>query len=226
MRRADVALLPSWLLPQGLIDLAPQLGALRLVLPPETLAWRLTLLQQGSAWLTPRLKDIQQRVLVLAGDQDLLIPSREEAVRLGKALPRARSRILPNRSHALLQEAGVDLVQLLEVRAPAGGSGRGSVGGGSGAALCASLRGLDAAAGVRTMPRVQQLLIGRLGGVSSSICTRAGKVSCIQCMGRCFGCKRCKHPTSPVALRWPLTFCTVWPAACRAAITRLPHPLG
>uniref|UniRef100_A0A383WM75 Phospholipid/glycerol acyltransferase domain-containing protein n=1 Tax=Tetradesmus obliquus TaxID=3088 RepID=A0A383WM75_TETOB len=98
----------------GLIDLAPQLGALRLVLPPETLAWRLTLLQQGSAWLTPRLKDIQQRVLVLAGDQDLLIPSREEAARLGKALPRARSRILPNRSHALLQEAGVDLVQLLE----------------------------------------------------------------------------------------------------------------
>jgi hypothetical protein len=102
-------------LPQGLIDLAPQLGALRLVLPPETLAWRLQLLQQGSSWLTPRLKDIQQRVLVLAGEQDLLIPSKDEAQRLGKALPRARTRVLPNRSHALLQEAGVDLYQLLEV---------------------------------------------------------------------------------------------------------------
>jgi pimeloyl-ACP methyl ester carboxylesterase len=101
--------------PQGLIDLAPQLGALRLVLPPETLAWRLQLLQQGSSWLTPRLKDIQQRVLVLAGEQDLLIPSKDEAQRLGKALPRARTRVLPNRSHALLQEAGVDLYQLLEV---------------------------------------------------------------------------------------------------------------
>jgi pimeloyl-ACP methyl ester carboxylesterase len=101
---------------QGLIDLAPQLGALRLVLPPETLAWRLQLLQQGSTWLTPRLKDIQQRVLVLAGEQDLLIPSKDEAQRLGKALPRARTRVLPNRSHALLQEAGVDLYQLMEVR--------------------------------------------------------------------------------------------------------------
>jgi pimeloyl-ACP methyl ester carboxylesterase len=87
------------------------------VLPPETLAWRLQLLQQGSSWLTPRLKDIQQRVLVLAGDQDLLIPSKDEAQRLGKVLPRARTRVLPNRSHALLQEAGVDLYQLLEVGA-------------------------------------------------------------------------------------------------------------
>ncbi|KAF6251663.1 alpha/beta-hydrolase [Scenedesmus sp. NREL 46B-D3] len=98
----------------GLIDLAPQLGALRLVLPPETLAWRLQLLQQGSTWITPRLKDIQQRVLVLAGEQDLLIPSKDEAQRLGKALPRARTKVLANRSHALLQEAGVDLFQLLE----------------------------------------------------------------------------------------------------------------
>eukprot|EP00882_Tetradesmus_deserticola_P012818 GHRQ01013584.1.p1 GENE.GHRQ01013584.1~~GHRQ01013584.1.p1 ORF type:complete len:372 (+),score=160.97 GHRQ01013584.1:272-1387(+) len=98
----------------GLIDLAPQLGALRLVLPPETLAWRLQLLQQGSTWLTPRLKDIQQRTLVLAGQQDLLIPSKDEAQRLGKALPRARTRVMADRGHALLQEAGVDLYQLLE----------------------------------------------------------------------------------------------------------------
>lgn len=101
---------------QGLIDLAPQLAALRLVLPPETLAWRLQLLQEGSKWIKPKLKDIQQRVLVLSGEQDFMIPSKEEAERLGKALRRVRTRVLTGRGHALLQEAGVDLVQLLQVR--------------------------------------------------------------------------------------------------------------
>eukprot|EP00878_Enallax_costatus_P029148 GHUV01031581.1.p1 GENE.GHUV01031581.1~~GHUV01031581.1.p1 ORF type:complete len:533 (+),score=165.63 GHUV01031581.1:165-1763(+) len=98
----------------GLIDLAPQLAALRLVLPPETLAWRLELLKQGSQWIRPRLKDVKQRVLVLSGEQDLLIPSKEEAEKLGKALPRARTKVLANRSHALLQEAGVDVVNILQ----------------------------------------------------------------------------------------------------------------
>eukprot|EP00879_Flechtneria_rotunda_P018765 GHRR01019698.1.p1 GENE.GHRR01019698.1~~GHRR01019698.1.p1 ORF type:complete len:607 (+),score=210.36 GHRR01019698.1:181-2001(+) len=98
----------------GLIDLAPQLAALRLVLPPETLSHRLTLLKEGSQWITPRLKDVKQRVLVLAGEKDLLIPSKAEAERLGTALPRGRTRILTDRGHALLQEAGVDLVQLME----------------------------------------------------------------------------------------------------------------
>jgi len=42
-------------------------------------------------------------VLVIAGDKDLLIPSESEARRLGRALPRCATRILPDRSHALLQ---------------------------------------------------------------------------------------------------------------------------
>jgi pimeloyl-ACP methyl ester carboxylesterase len=99
----------------GLLDLAPQLAALRLVLPADTLAWRLKLLQQGSQWVNSRLGEVQQRVLVLAGDKDLLIPSDKEAERLGKELPRARTRILRDRSHALLQEAGIDLVNLIQV---------------------------------------------------------------------------------------------------------------
>jgi pimeloyl-ACP methyl ester carboxylesterase len=100
---------------QGLIDLAPQLAALRLVLPPETLSWRLQLLKEGSLWINSRLKDVQQRVLLLAAEQDLLIPSKNEAEKLGKALPRARTKVLAGRGHALLQEVGVDLTQLLEV---------------------------------------------------------------------------------------------------------------
>lgn len=77
---------------QGLVDMLPQLPALRLVLPPETLSWRLQLIQQGIDWMKPRYKEVKQRALVLGSDRDLLIPSSEEAERLRKALPRARSR--------------------------------------------------------------------------------------------------------------------------------------
>lgn len=46
--------------------------------------------------------------------QDLLIPSAEEGPRLQRALPRATLRVERGRSHALLQEGGVDLVGVLE----------------------------------------------------------------------------------------------------------------
>lgn len=102
---------------QGLVDMLPQLPALRLVLPPETLSWRLQLIQQGIDWMKPRYKDVKQRALVLGSDRDFLIPSDKEAERLQKELPRARSRILQNRSHAPLMEAGVDLYNIMKVGA-------------------------------------------------------------------------------------------------------------
>lgn len=60
------------------------------------------------------LLQIQQRILLLAGENDLLIPSSEEARRLSRKLPRCNTKVLPGRSHALLQEAGVDLVQIIQ----------------------------------------------------------------------------------------------------------------
>jgi hypothetical protein len=59
-------------------------------------------------------EQVAQRVLVLVGDLDIMIPSEKEAANLKKLLPTCRTRILQGRSHALLQEVGVDLVQLLE----------------------------------------------------------------------------------------------------------------
>lgn len=100
---------------QGLIDLAPQLSALRLILPQDTLAWRLSLLKQGSQYVEPLLKEVKQRVLLLASERDFLIPSESEAKRLANIVPRCRSKILRGRSHSLLQEAGVNLVDILKV---------------------------------------------------------------------------------------------------------------
>jgi hypothetical protein len=53
-------------------------------------------------------------VLLVVGENDFLIPSAEEAPRLQRTLPRCRSVLLAGRSHAILQEAGFDLVMLLK----------------------------------------------------------------------------------------------------------------
>jgi hypothetical protein len=57
---------------------------------------------------------VAQQTLVIVGDKDLMLPSSDEGKTLEKLLPNCRSKTLPNCSHALLQEAGVDLVDLLD----------------------------------------------------------------------------------------------------------------
>ncbi|KAI7839273.1 hypothetical protein COHA_006971 [Chlorella ohadii] len=95
-------------------NLLSQLPVLAEILPAETLAWKLELLRQGSAAVEPLLPRVQQRCFVLVGDQDLLIPSAREGPRLQRALPRAQLRVEKGRSHALLQEGGIDLARLLD----------------------------------------------------------------------------------------------------------------
>ncbi|KAL3153931.1 hypothetical protein ABBQ32_013493 [Trebouxia sp. C0010 RCD-2024] len=98
---------------EGLQKLIPQLGYLSKILPPAVLQWKLELLKQGNAVVKPLLPNIQQRVFLLAADNDLLIPSKQEGPRLKNLLPRCRLKVL-NGSHALLQEADVDLAQLMK----------------------------------------------------------------------------------------------------------------
>lgn len=102
------------MLVDGAIQLLAQLPLLADLLPPDTLAWKLNLLKDGCAYVQPKLLKIPQRVLLVVGDQDLLIPSRDEGPRLQRQLPRAHLRVERGRSHALLQEGGVDLVNILK----------------------------------------------------------------------------------------------------------------
>lgn len=55
----------------------------------DLLQWRLTLMQQGVERFDKAILDVQQRCLVVAGENDLLFPSAKEAERLEKSLPRA-----------------------------------------------------------------------------------------------------------------------------------------
>jgi len=99
---------------QGVTNLIPQLGALTSILPPATLAWKLRLLAEGCRYMEGRFGEVQARVLLLIGDSDLLIPSKEEGERLEKLLPRCVVKVLGGRSHAMLQEAGFDIMGELE----------------------------------------------------------------------------------------------------------------
>ncbi|GLC37786.1 hypothetical protein PLESTM_000648100 [Pleodorina starrii] len=98
----------------GLLDLLPELSSLRVVLPPDTLAWRLQLLRQGAEQVNSALGKVRQRTLLLVGESDLVIPSASEAPRLQAALPRCRSRLVRGGSHALLQEASMNLAAVLQ----------------------------------------------------------------------------------------------------------------
>ncbi|KAG2453582.1 hypothetical protein HYH02_001800 [Chlamydomonas schloesseri] len=98
----------------GLLDLIPELSSLRVVLPPQTLAWRLQLLAEGAAAVNPTLGKVKPRTLLLVGSNDMVIPSASEAPRLERSLPRCTSRVVEGGSHALLQESQVDLVRLIQ----------------------------------------------------------------------------------------------------------------
>ncbi|GFR43739.1 hypothetical protein Agub_g4849, partial [Astrephomene gubernaculifera] len=98
----------------GLLDLLPELSSLRVVLPPATLRWRLQLLQQGAQQVEPALPRIPHRTLLIAGSGDLVLPSAAEGARLAARLPRARLVEVAGGSHALLQQAGVELGSMLE----------------------------------------------------------------------------------------------------------------
>lgn len=94
-------------------DVLGQLGALGEQLPPATLDWRLKLMRGAVKALEPQLKKVEQRVLVVVGDEDRLLPSVEEAERLRRGLQRASVRVLPGAGHSLLQERGVGLLSIM-----------------------------------------------------------------------------------------------------------------
>lgn len=82
-------------------------------LPPKTISWRLSLLQQFHI-SAGELKDLQFPVLVVASQSDRLLPSVTEARRLMQYLPKAKLTILPDSGHACLLETDIHLKDILQ----------------------------------------------------------------------------------------------------------------
>lgn len=80
---------------------------------PETAAWRVSLLEQFAREPLP-LNLIHQPTLIISGGNDRLLPSSQEAQRLQRQLPRAKTLLLPKSGHTCLLEPQVNLAQLLQ----------------------------------------------------------------------------------------------------------------
>jgi pimeloyl-ACP methyl ester carboxylesterase len=85
------------------------------VLSPDSLRFRLkNWLKDGARFVNPRLKNLQVPVLVLAGEEDRMLPSTEEADRLQGLIPMCEVEILPRVGHApLLNPDVVDLADII-----------------------------------------------------------------------------------------------------------------
>ncbi|MDJ0509810.1 MAG: alpha/beta hydrolase [Crocosphaera sp.] len=82
-------------------------------LPQEMVSWRLSLLRDFT--IHPKtLKELNLPVLILASQQDQVLPSVEEGKELLKYFPNARLKILPKSGHACLLEEEIDILEILK----------------------------------------------------------------------------------------------------------------
>ncbi len=80
----------------------------------DTIAWRLSLLQQFS-FSHRDVSALSIPVLLLAGTKDRLLPSVEEVGHLSRLFRRVKVQLLPESGHACLLESQVNLAKILEI---------------------------------------------------------------------------------------------------------------
>lgn len=82
-------------------------------LPPETMLHRLTRwLPSGTAAINPRLKDLNVPTVVIAGNEDNLLPTKSEAERLVRVMPNATWISVPGSGHFVL-DGRVNLTKVI-----------------------------------------------------------------------------------------------------------------
>ncbi|MCU0537230.1 MAG: alpha/beta hydrolase [Hydrococcus sp. Prado102] len=121
--------MPSFLHPASAMGLLPFLAALERIsagdrmalfdamnsVPPRVVSWRLNLLKDFSV-AQEDLRRITQPTLILAGQNDRLLPSIEEAKRLVSYIPNAKTVVLPHGGHACLLESDVFLDEIMQAK--------------------------------------------------------------------------------------------------------------
>lgn len=118
--------LPTWLHRYSAAGLLPFLAKLNRInncdrqnllesmksLPPQVVSWRLSLLRDFNL-ADEQLRNLNIPSLIIAGAEDSLLPSVEEANKLVSLLPNAQMKVLPQSGHACLLETEVNLYQIL-----------------------------------------------------------------------------------------------------------------
>ena len=80
--------------------------------PPRVVSWRLSLLRDFKV-TKEQLRSLKMPSLIIAGAADGLLPSVQEAQKLTRLLPKAKSIVLPQSGHACLLETGINLYEIL-----------------------------------------------------------------------------------------------------------------
>ncbi|CAA0824610.1 Esterase/lipase/thioesterase family protein [Striga hermonthica] len=100
-------------LTQETMAMLSNLSAMSDLLTLETIRWKLDLLKSGSSFANSRLHAVKAQTLILASGEDQLLPSKEEAERLRRVLPKCEIRVFDDKGHSLFLEDGVNLASIL-----------------------------------------------------------------------------------------------------------------
>ncbi|VAI19588.1 unnamed protein product [Triticum turgidum subsp. durum] len=94
--------------------LLPSLMYLADIFPKESIVWKMKMLRTASSFVNSRLHAVKAQILVVAGGNDELLPSREEAERLHGTLKKCRIRHFRDNGHKILLEDGFDLATTIK----------------------------------------------------------------------------------------------------------------
>ncbi|XP_068659847.1 phytyl ester synthase 1, chloroplastic-like [Aristolochia californica] len=101
-------------LSKSLTSMLPRLSRLADIIPKETLTWKLRLLKSASAYANSRLHAVKAEVLVLVSGEDKMLPSKDEAERLGRTLSNCTVRYFKDNGHSILLEDGIHLLTIIK----------------------------------------------------------------------------------------------------------------
>ncbi|KAJ1283781.1 hypothetical protein BS78_03G152900 [Paspalum vaginatum] len=83
-------------------------------IPEDTLKWKMKLIKRAASYANYRLQSVQAEVLLLASCADKLLPSKAEADRLQKSLPKCKVYFFEKHGHSLLLEYGVHVSSIIK----------------------------------------------------------------------------------------------------------------
>ncbi|KAF0908345.1 hypothetical protein E2562_024757 [Oryza meyeriana var. granulata] len=83
-------------------------------IPEDTLPWKMMLIEQAASYANCRLESVSAEVLLLISCADRLLPSKSEADRLQRMLPKCKVFFFENHGHSLLLEYGVHVSSIIK----------------------------------------------------------------------------------------------------------------
>lgn len=81
--------------------------------PAQTVNWRVSMLREFRIE-EDKLRSLKQKVLLIAGGSDRLLPSVSEIQRLANIIPHSKTLTLPESGHACLLEQDINLYEILQ----------------------------------------------------------------------------------------------------------------